>query len=52
MIYSRFHTDRRYINQQVLADLKQHTELRIEYRDTHHLVHPGTDIVHDLEHGH
>lgn len=38
--------------QQVLADLKQHTELQIEYRDTHHLVHPGTDIVHDFEHGH
>ncbi len=37
---------------QVLADLKRHTQLSIEYRDTHHLVHPGTDIVRDLTHGH
>lgn len=38
--------------QQVLADLKAHTQLSIEYRDTHHLVHPGRDIVKDLTHGH
>ncbi|BDZ31585.1 hypothetical protein RA086_10205 [Lactiplantibacillus sp. WILCCON 0030] len=38
--------------QTVLADLKAHTQLTIEFRDTHHLVHPGTNIVHDLEHGH
>lgn len=38
--------------QQVLTDLKQHTALRIEFHDTHHLVHPGTDIVHDVNHGH
>lgn len=38
--------------QQVLADLQAHTKLSIEFRNTHHLVHPGTNIVHDLEHGH
>ena len=38
--------------EQVLADLRQHTALRIEFRDTHHLVHPGTDIVHDVNHWH
>ena len=37
---------------QVLTDLKAHTNLSIEFRDTHHLVHPGTDIVTDLQHGH
>lgn len=37
---------------QVLADLKKHTQLSIEYRDTDHLVHPGVDIVKDLSHGH
>ncbi|KRK72888.1 hypothetical protein [Lacticaseibacillus nasuensis] len=36
----------------VLADLKAHTNLSIEYRDTHHLVHPGTDITFDASHGH
>ena len=38
--------------QQILHDLKQHTKLTIEYRDTHHLVHPGQDIKKDLAHGH
>ncbi|RRK10834.1 hypothetical protein D1831_05230 [Lactiplantibacillus garii] len=38
--------------QQVLTDLKAHTQLRIEFRDTHHLVHPGTEISQDLAHGH
>lgn len=38
--------------QQVLVDLRSHTELSIEFRDTHHLVHPGKDIVRDLMHGH
>lgn len=37
---------------QVLDDLKKHTQLTIEYRDTHNLVHPGKDIVRDLMHGH
>ncbi|WP_010623419.1 hypothetical protein [Companilactobacillus versmoldensis] len=37
---------------QVLIDLKKHTQMSIEYRDTKHLVHPGSDIVHDLSHGH
>lgn len=37
---------------EVLKDLKKHTQLRIEYRDTDHLVHPGRDIVKDLAHGH
>jgi hypothetical protein len=38
--------------QQVLMALKQHTQLRIEFRDTHHLVHPGVDRQQDLVHGH
>ena len=29
---------------QVLKDLKEHNHLSIEYRDTDHLVHPGTDV--------
>lgn len=37
---------------QVLKDLKEHSNLFIEYRDTDHLVHPGTDIVFDASHGH
>jgi hypothetical protein len=37
---------------QVMRDLKQHCNLSIEYRDTDHLVHPGTDIVFDASHGH
>lgn len=37
---------------QVIKDLKDHYQLTIEYRDTHHLIHPGTDIIHDLSHGH
>lgn len=37
---------------QVMKDLKAHTNLSIEYRDTHHLVHPGTDVVFDPSHGH
>lgn len=36
----------------VMEDLKNYTALSIEFRDTHHLVHPGTDIVHDVDHGH
>lgn len=36
----------------VLADLKAHTNLSIEYRDTHTLVHPGTDVTFDANHGH
>jgi hypothetical protein len=35
-----------------MKDLKSHYAFTIEYRDTHHLVHPGTDIVHDEGHGH
>lgn len=38
--------------QQVLADLKAASNLSIEFRDTHHLVHPGTDILQDTVHGH
>lgn len=37
---------------QVLKDLKDHYNLTIEFRDTNHLVHPGTDIVFDASHGH
>lgn len=37
---------------QVLKDLRAHTQLRLEFRDTHHLVHPGTDVVFDASHGH
>ncbi|WP_054718754.1 hypothetical protein [Lacticaseibacillus manihotivorans] len=37
---------------QVLKDLKEHCKLSIEFRDTHHLVHPGTDITFDASHGH
>ncbi|WP_239061457.1 hypothetical protein [Lacticaseibacillus sp. 53-4] len=36
----------------VLKDLKAHTNLTIEYRDTHKLIHPDTDIVHDVSHDH
>lgn len=36
----------------VLRDLKSHTELSIEYRDTDHLVHPGQNINIDNNHGH
>ncbi|ETY74369.1 hypothetical protein [Lactiplantibacillus fabifermentans] len=38
--------------QEVCHDLQAHSALSIEYRDTHHLVHPGADIVQDLAHGH
>lgn len=38
--------------QQVLADLKKTSRLSIEFRDTRHLIHPGTDIVQDTVHGH
>ena len=41
-----------HLYQQVLTTLKQHTQLRIEFRDTHHLVHPGADLKQDLVHGH
>lgn len=37
---------------QVMRALKQMSKLRIEMRDTRHLVHPGTDITHDTVHGH
>lgn len=37
---------------QVLKDLKDHCQLSIEFRDTDHLVHPGTDVVFDASHGH
>lgn len=37
---------------EVLRDLKRSTQLTIEYRDTHQLVHPGADITHDNVHGH
>ena len=37
---------------EVLHDLKAFTNLTIEYRDTHHLVHPGMDIKSDMVHGH
>ncbi|MQS52185.1 hypothetical protein [Companilactobacillus mishanensis] len=37
---------------QVLADLKKHSKLWIEYRDTDHLVRPGEVISEDLHHGH
>lgn len=37
---------------QVLKDLRDHYQFSIEFRDTHHLVHPGTDIVFDASHGH
>lgn len=37
---------------EVLQDLRNHTQLRIEYRDTDHLVHPGKDIQLDKSHGH
>lgn len=38
--------------QRVLADLKAHTQLSIEYRDTRHLIHPGADVLRDQDHGH
>lgn len=38
--------------QQVMQDLRAHTKMRIEFRDTHDLVHPGRDIVNDTVHGH
>lgn len=38
--------------QQVLADFKAASNLSIEFRDTRHLVHPGTDILQDTVHGH
>lgn len=38
--------------EQVLKDLKAHSQLTIEYRDTHNLVHPGKDINYDTGHGH
>lgn len=37
---------------QVLKDLKAHSQLTIEYRDTNHLVHPGSDVAYDPSHGH
>lgn len=38
--------------QQVMTALKQHSKLSIEYRDTRHLIHPGTSVVQDTIHGH
>lgn len=38
--------------QEVLTDLKAHTQLSIEFRDTHNLVHPGREITVDKNHGH
>lgn len=38
--------------EQVLADLKAHTQLSIDYRNTRHLVRPGKIIGKDLDHGH
>ena len=37
---------------EVLSDLKKHTQLNIEFRDTHHLVRPGATILNDNVHGH
>lgn len=38
--------------QQVLADLKAVSHLRIEYRDTSHLIEPTPEITVDKIHGH
>lgn len=38
--------------QQVLKELKQFSKLRIQYRNTHQLVHPTKDIISDRVHGH
>ena len=35
-----------------LSSLKQHSNLNIEYRNTRHLIHPDSDILEDLIHGH
>ena len=37
---------------QLVGKLKSISKLPIEYRDTHHLVHPGEDTKVDLIHGH
>ncbi|EHO53701.1 hypothetical protein [Lentilactobacillus kisonensis] len=37
---------------QVLADLTAISNLRIEYRDTTHLVEPTAEITNDKVHGH
>lgn len=36
----------------VMNNLREWSNLSIEYRDTKHLIHPGTDIVQDTTHGH
>lgn len=36
----------------VMTALKKHSKLTIEYRDTRHLIHPGTSVVQDTIHGH
>lgn len=38
--------------QHVLSDLKSVSNLRIEYRDTHHLIEPSPEITVDKIHGH
>lgn len=37
---------------EVLRDLRTFTQLRLIERDTHQLVHPTKDIIHDIYHGH
>lgn len=37
---------------QVLKELKSFSKLRIEFRNTHQLVHPTKDINNDRIHGH
>lgn len=44
------HDEAKY--KQVLADLKAESNLRIEYRDTSHLVEPTAEITTDKVHGH
>jgi hypothetical protein len=38
--------------EQVLTEFRTHSQMRIERRDTRHLIHPGRDIKVDLGHGH
>ena len=38
--------------EEVIKDLKEHSKLTIEYRDTHHLIMPGNYVNQDSEHGH
>lgn len=46
--FKRDQADYRYI----MSNLREWSNLSVEYRDTKHLIHPGTDIVQDTAHGH